>query len=134
MMVELVAIAVAAILLLVVINWSQGKTSGLNHQYYQTKWHDIKTLEHTSAAAARLAVMEADKLLDHALKDVRVRGETMGDRLKNAAKLLGSANNTVWAAHKLRNKLAHEDIHPKPAEIRRALGAFEAGLKKLRAL
>lgn len=133
MPIELIAIAVAGALLLVVLHLMQPKTSGLRKEYYQKKWSEIKTLERTSAAAARLAVIEADKLLDHALKHRGVKGQTMGDRLKNARNLLGDAN-AVWSAHKLRNTIAHEDTHPSHAEVRRALSGFEACLKRLGAL
>lgn len=133
MPIELIAILIAGILLLVVLHFLQPKHSGLNQKYYQKKWAEIKTLEHTSAAASRLAIIEADKLLDHALKHRGVKGQTMGDRLKNARNLLGDAN-AVWTAHKLRNTIAHEDVHPSHAEIRRALSSFEACLKRLGAL
>lgn len=132
-MVELIAIAAGAVLLLVLMNFASRQTSGLDQAYFRKKWQEIMTLSHTSAAAARLAVIEADKLLDRALKDKGFRGETMGDRLKAAGKALGN-QNAVWSAHKLRNQLAHEDRIPKRAEIKTALKAFEKCLKNLGAL
>lgn len=132
-MAELIAILVGSILLLVLIQYAQRKTSQLSHQYYAKKWQEIKTMERASAAARRLAVIEADKTLDKALKDLNFKGATMGDRMKNAGKLMGKVDN-VWFAHKMRNRLVHEDAKPKKAEIRRAINAFEAALKKLGAL
>ncbi|HEX9679699.1 MAG TPA: hypothetical protein VGA08_03705 [Candidatus Saccharimonadales bacterium] len=133
MPIELIAIVVGAIFLLWLVNYTQRITTGFNREYYRRKWSEIETLKRTSAAGARLAVIEADKLLDHALKDLKLRGQTMGDRLKSAGQMLGNQND-VWTAHKLRNQLAHEDAHPKPAEISRALNGFAKSLKSLGAL
>lgn len=61
--------------------------------------------EHTM----RSLVIEADKLLDYCFKNRNLRGESMGDRLKNAKNLFGKSHyNEIWQAHKVRNKLAHE--------------------------
>lgn len=62
----------------------------------------------------RSAVIEADKLLDFVLKSKRVKGSTLGERLKNSKKMFKtSAYNRVWEVHKLRNRIAHEmDFHP----------------------
>ena len=65
----------------------------------------------TSSDESKLksAVLEADKLLDYVLKSKKVRGETLGDRLKNSKNLFSTSSyNKVWEVHKLRNRLAHE--------------------------
>lgn len=133
MNIELIAIVIGTIILLVLLKFTSKTSSSLKKEYYQKKWAEIKVLERTSAAAQRLAVMEADKLLDHALKEWRLSGETMSDRMKAAGKLMGD-EDAVWSAHKLRNRLAHEDVHPKPSEIRKAIHNFGTALKKLGAL
>lgn len=132
-MVELIAIAAGSILLLVLIQVAQKRTTKINRAYYQKKWLEIKTLERTSAAAKRLAVIEADKTLDKALKELNFKGATMSDRMRDAGQLLGKVDN-VWHAHKLRNRLVHEETKPKTGEIRRAISAYQAALKKLGAL
>ena len=54
-------------------------------------------------------LIEIDKLLDYTFKKSGVRGETMGERLKNAkSKFKYSDYQNIWNAHKARNKLAHE--------------------------
>jgi hypothetical protein len=55
----------------------------------------------------RHAILEADKLLDHALSLLGYRGN-MGTKLKKANRLFGSDINRVWAAHKIRNNIAHQ--------------------------
>lgn len=132
-MAELVAILIGSIFLLVLINLSQRTTGKLNRDYYQKKWKEVKVLEQTSAAAQRLAVIEADKLLDKALKQLGIKGATMGDRMKQAGSMLGRVDS-VWSAHKLRNRLVHEETKPKVRDIRRAIDAYAGALKKLGAI
>ncbi len=52
------------------------------------------------------AILEADKLLDHALKKMGYRG-SLGAKLKKAPTLFKNIND-VWAAHKVRNNIAHK--------------------------
>ncbi|MCA9381719.1 hypothetical protein KC678_05615, partial [Candidatus Dojkabacteria bacterium] len=55
------------------------------------------------------ALISADKLLDFALRHKGVNGNTLGERLKNSEKYFEKRfYNSVWDAHKLRNKLVHE--------------------------
>lgn len=133
MPIELIAIGLGAILLLILMNVLPRQSSGLDRVYYHKKWEEIRLLLKTSMAGARLSIIEADKLLDRALKELGFPGETMGDRLKSAASRLGS-KDAVWDAHRLRNRLVHEDAHPRPSQIKAALTAYEACLKKLGAL
>lgn len=54
----------------------------------------------------RLAIMDADKLLDHALYLKGFRGN-MGAKLKKSGGLFKNLNK-LWAAHKVRNNIAHQ--------------------------
>jgi transposase len=81
-----------------------------------------------------LAVLNADKLVDLALRQCGVRGETMGERLKNDASKFSDING-LWTAHKLRNRIAHEsDVVVNYDEARHALGYFKKALKDLGAI
>ncbi|QQR83125.1 hypothetical protein IPJ72_04930 [Candidatus Peregrinibacteria bacterium] len=55
----------------------------------------------------RHAILDADKLLDHALFLKGYRG-SLGNKLKKAAPLFKKNINKVWAAHKVRNNIAHQ--------------------------
>ena len=108
--------------------------SGLDHAYYEAQWKKIEGYKVNGAAGFQLAVMEADKLLDHALKGRGVAGETMGDRLKNSRGRFMN-NNAVWQAHKLRNRLAHEqNVQLNAITADQALRGFKAALKDLGAM
>ena len=54
----------------------------------------------------RHAILEADKLLDFALKKLGYKG-SLGNKLKKAPRLFKNIND-VWAAHKIRNNIAHK--------------------------
>lgn len=81
-----------------------------------------------------LAVIDADKLLDQALKRHNYRGKTVGEKLVAAQRTL-SDNDSVWYAHKLRNRLVHEpNIRLKKTECQNALAGFKQALQDLGAL
>ncbi|PLS81931.1 hypothetical protein CYG49_01020 [Candidatus Saccharibacteria bacterium] len=111
------------------------KPRRLNTAYYEERLQKIETLlQKDDNHAYQMVVINGDKLLDAALKEAGVRGNTMGERLKNANSRLKSAN-AVWAAHKLRNRIAHEDdVRLTQDQARRALNSFKAGLKDVGAL
>lgn len=76
------------------------------------------------------AVMEADKLLDEALKIKGFQG-TLGEKLKKA-KIMFKDVNSVWTAHKLRNRLAHElTAQVSVGEAKVALSQFKRGINDL---
>ncbi len=109
------------------------KTSKLSRSYFMPRWSELQSLL-ISHTGARLAIIEADKLLDEALKRSGYKGATMGERLVSAQKAFSKADS-VWTAHKLRNKLVHEtDFRPSKKEIAHSLTAFKQALKDLGAL
>jgi hypothetical protein len=82
------------------------------------------------------AVMEADKLLDLALKTLGINGETMGERLKMSRDLFSfEGYQAAWEGHKVRNKLAHEHefdlLHARALET---MENFKKALTDLKAL
>lgn len=105
----------------------------LNKEYFQTRWFELLMRVKTPEGMV-LAVIDADKLLDEALKKKNFRGKTMGERLVSAQRSL-TDNDAVWYAHKLRNRLVHEpDVRLKKNEAQNALAGFKKGLMDLGAL
>lgn len=81
-----------------------------------------------------LAVINADKLLDEALKKKRLKGKSMGERLVEAQKLL-SDNDAVWFAHNLAKKLLDESAgRLKESEVKKSLVGIRQALRDLGAL
>jgi hypothetical protein len=105
----------------------------LNQEFYQQKWSELLTKVKTQDGMA-LAVIDADKLLDDALKKRHFKGKTMGERLVAAQRSL-SDNDAVWFGHKLRNKLVHEqNVRLKKRDVQKALAGLRQGLRDLGAL
>ena len=102
----------------------------LNHQYFEGKWMELLARVKTPDGMV-LAVIDADKLLDEALRKHGYKGKTMGERLVAAQRDL-SSNDSIWYAHKLRNRLVHEpDVRLRKSEARNALEGVKQGLKDL---
>lgn len=125
-----VAFGVFVLFLLAFIN---RKTSKLDREFYEKKWRDIVKLAENESGWVQ-AVIEADKLLDDALKKSGYKGKTMGERLVSASRAFTNKDKT-WAAHKLRNKVVHEtSVKLRSNHVRGAIRAFGRSLKDLGAL
>ena len=128
------AIVVIGLALLAFITITRKKPTSLNQDDFRSRWLKIENSLDENQASVHICILSADKLLDKALKARHFKGETMGERLKSAGSSL-SKINAVWAAHKLRNQIAHEsDVFIKPETARQALAVFKVALKDLGAL
>ncbi len=56
----------------------------------------------------RLAIIEADALLDVVIEGSGYPGASLGERLKNAGPGAFQTYQDAWEAHRLRNRIAHE--------------------------
>lgn len=73
------------------------------------RWQKI--LEHANSDVEsnwRLAIIEADIMLDEILDKLNMPGETIGDKLKAVEKSDFLTLDYAWEAHKARNQIAHE--------------------------
>ncbi len=129
------AIVIVGVALLAMISMLGKRGSKLlNQQKYRETWLSIEQSIHGDEAVMQLAIIRADKLLDQALKERGFKGETMGERLKSARTSFRDINS-VWNAHKLRNRIAHDEhVSLTAAQARKALGIFKSALKDMGAL
>ncbi len=105
----------------------------LKTEYFVSRWKELQKLC-ADKSTWPLAIIDADKLLDEALKQNKIKGKTMGERLVAVQRSLTN-NDSAWYAHKLRNKLVHEDYRNlKEKEVKDALMGFRQALKDLGAL
>ncbi|MBR3414504.1 hypothetical protein IKG73_00580 [Candidatus Saccharibacteria bacterium] len=130
-----IAILVVGIFIFVAITLSQNRHHGFNREEYQSSFLAItSSLKKESPDSANMAIVKADKLLDQALIETGIPGKTMGERLKKLHGRL-SDENGVWAAHKMRNQIAHETNYSASYnDARRALAAYKSALKDLGAV
>ncbi|MBB1555404.1 hypothetical protein HG445_000205 [Candidatus Saccharibacteria bacterium] len=131
----LIAIFLVAVVGVVYLVFTRKSSPKLNIEKYQTKWLAVEnSVSRNNSASWQLAIFNADKLVDLALKERRFAGQTMGERMKSAEKVWSNANH-IWGAHKIRNRLAHEtDVHLTYETTLRALTAFKQALKDLGAI
>lgn len=131
MMPFLIAIIVLGVIALAVVSrLAKNRPKTLDQQYFQRQWIELLARVKTPEGMM-LAVIDADKLLDEALRRRHLKGRTMGERLVSAQRLI-SDNDAVWYAHKLRNRLVHEpNVRLKKKEARNALEGFKQGLRDL---
>lgn len=135
LLVFLGVIILLGLIMLAVPKFTPGaKREQIDKEFVKNKWQEIASTAEQNGQSARFAVVEADKLLDYALKKRGYRGETMGDRMRSAGSDF-SYRNDVWEAHKLRNKLVHEAQYEVDQRIvKRAVDQFKQALRDLGAM
>lgn len=107
----------------------------LNVDQYRVKYLEIENrFRRDDNSSYHLAILNADILVDQALRESGIDGETMGERLKNCTAKFSDLNG-LWSAHKLRNRIAHEsDVNVTYDEARFAMSNFKKALKELGAI
>ena len=129
------AILIFGGLLFAVISLAKNSPRSLDQDKYRSRWMKLESqLQRDTEATYTVCIFEADKLLDQALRERGVQGKTMADRMKQFQGKWTNGNG-VWAAHKLRNRLAHEtDVRIDYDRARQALAAFKQGIKDVGAI
>lgn len=70
--------------------------------------HVMSLIESPHESDWRQAIIEADIMLDDLTKQLGLPGDTLGDRLKAADRSRFKTLDNAWAAHKVRNEIAHQ--------------------------
>jgi len=99
------------------------------------KW--IKVLGHINSdnpSDWRLAILEADIMLDEMLDKMGYPGQTLGEKLKMVERSDFDTLDLAWEAHKMRNNIAHEgsDLIMSKDEASRVITLFERVFKEFR--
>ncbi|MFH1173364.1 MAG: hypothetical protein V1692_02450 [bacterium] len=135
---QLILIILTALVFLTCLIWfvkkkfRSSELYSLDKEEIKKRWQELEELlSRKGELNYKMAVLEADKLLDHVLKDMRFGGSSLGERLKVACYKYPNLKK-VWAWHKIRNLLVHEaDYHLRENEARKAIAGFKAALKEL---
>ena len=107
----------------------------LDKQGIKNRWQEIEDLlKRPGEMNYKIAVMEADKLLDYVLKSMTMSGKDMGERIRFASFRFDRLRK-VWWAHVLRNQLVHEATFSLDySTAKRAIKTFRHALEELGAL
>lgn len=94
----------------------------------KTRWNRITDhLDGDKPDSWRLAILEADIMLNELLDLKGYKGETMADKMKQIDRADFNSIDLAWEAHKYRNKVAHEtaDNALEYREVRRVIALYE---------
>lgn len=101
------------------------------------KWSRIFELGNSNSPSDwRLAILEADILLEEALRAAGFMGESIGEILKSLERSDLLTLENAWEAHKVRNRIAHsgQGYDLTERETRRVLSLFESVFRELRVI
>lgn len=86
-----------------------------------------KHMASENPAEWRLAIIEADTLLEEIVKKMGYEGTTLGEMLKNIEPSDFTTLNEAWGAHKVRNQIAHQgsSFTLTKREAKRVIGLYE---------
>ena len=72
------------------------------------RWQELMGhLESDNPNDWKLAIIEADVMLDDAIKERGYAGDTLGERLRSVSPTQMQTLDDAWDAHKIRNEIAH---------------------------
>jgi len=99
------------------------------------KWDEIqKKIDSENSSDWKMAIIEANSLVDEIIKKIGYKGEDLGERLKNIEPSDFENLQNVWEAHKIRNKIAHEAdaFQITKEEAKETLEKYRKALRELR--
>lgn len=97
------------------------------------QWLKIKErLETNIESEYKLAIIEADAMLDDVLKKLGYKGESFGERLENLSSDILPNLNDIKNAHKIRNNIVYDpDYKLTLDEAKRIISIYEKALINL---
>jgi|Deesub1362B_J571_1020462.scaffolds.fasta_scaffold11008_2 hypothetical protein len=133
--------------------WFLAKTSYLKFHYFEDlaefltyrtlaaakiprTWRKIqKRMESPLESEHKLAIVEADSLLDEVLAKLGYPGTNLKERLDQLEKIQFANLEALREAHQLRDNIVHDpDFKLDPERARKTMGVFEEALRNLQAL
>lgn len=97
------------------------------------RWNKIIEQAHSGADHDwRLAILEADIMLNELLDVNGYRGETMAEKMKQVDRATFNSIDAAWEAHKARNRIVHEGAAHKLSqrEVRHIIGLYAQVFKE----
>lgn len=95
----------------------------------RAKWEVVESHERSENPSDwRLAILEADVLLDELLDKLGYQGDSLGEKLKQVSHSEMATLDSAWEAHKIRNAIAHEGsgFTLTKAEASRVINLFQS--------
>lgn len=114
---------------LLVTAWREGAEDKVNQDWEKI----VSALESDNPSDWKVAIIEADTMLDALVANLGYRGDNLGDRLKMVEPSDFLTLNDAWEAHKVRNAIAHEGGYElNKRETQRVIGLYENVFREFR--
>lgn len=101
----------------------------------QLRWNRVVEQANSSNPESwRLAILEADIMLNELLDMQGYKGETIADKMKQVDRTKFNSIDAAWDAHKVRNRVAHEgaSLSITPREVRSTITLYERVFKEFK--
>ncbi len=101
------------------------------------KWRKILAhIESLNESDWKLAIIEADIMLDDILDKLHLPGDTIGEKMKAVEKSDFATIDNAWEAHKIRNQIAHEggEFILTQHEARRVIALYQTVFEEFQVL
>ena len=111
---------------------SEVRSERLDRQAVVSKMDDIERLTKTPTRMAhRVALQEADKLLDYSLKALEIPGNTMLERLSEGARTHRSLRKMITVRSRMEPLLSKPHTVLAPSQVEDAIEQYRKALKTL---
>jgi hypothetical protein len=114
---------------------SEGRLSALDREKAQEHWHWVDDqLKLGRPNSLKLAIIEADKIVDESLKIIYPGRQDLAERLKLAQEKFVNRQvyEDLWYAHKIRNMIVHETSYDLPTfEAKNVIEKYRQALTEL---
>lgn len=126
-----VALVVAIVLTVVLFKLGGRPSAAVRTQLY-SDLDAARGLLSGDASARKDAIIRLDTILGKSLQYAGINGDTVGERLKQARSLFDrKVYDDIWTAHKLRNRLVHEQYEVGQQESERAASVLSSAVRRL---
>lgn len=97
------------------------------------KWQEILSRsEFSDEASKKLAIVEADVLVDNVLKNLGFSGETLSERMAKITSIQLKSVNDLRRAHEIRKNILYDpDFKVTPAIAKETIDLYEKVLKEI---
>ena len=99
----------------------------------QLRWNRILEQANSSNPESwRVAILEADIMLNQLLDLQGYKGETIADKMKQVDRAQFNSIDDAWEAHKIRNRIAHEgdSLSLTSREVRNVITLYERAFRE----
>lgn len=108
---------------------------GVTPIHINGEWeHIIELINSVNQSDWRLAIIEADVMLEDMMRRAGYSGDTLGEMLKSVEKSDFTTIDAAWEAHKVRNAIAHQgrEFQLNEREAKHAIALYEDVFKEFK--